>query len=127
AAIAMHRGGGCSLKQKTLNPQRRVAAAVIEHRYRHLRLDGVLPYRCRASIPACHFFAADGGACPTRFPCAERIQLVGRNCAEPGKDLAARRSVRLTSVRCYKKLRFKLTALSSSAKYSAREISTAPN
>src|SRR5437762_2316592 len=92
----MHRGGGCSLKQKTLNPQRRVAAAVYRRSYSTAK--GVFgstasrPYRCRASIPACHFFAADGGACPTRFPCAERIQLVGRNCAESGKDLAARRS-----------------------------------
>src|SRR5947208_9836986 len=73
----MHRGGGCSLKQKTLNPQRRVAAAVIEHRYRHLRLDGVLPYRCRASIPACHFFAADGSACPNKVS-VRRAHPIGR-------------------------------------------------
>jgi len=51
------------------------------------RLDRAPPYHCRASIPACCFFAAGGSACPTKFPRAERIQLVGRRSAEPGKAL----------------------------------------
>jgi hypothetical protein len=82
--------GGCSLKQKTLNPQRRVAAAIYRRSQSAAtetsRLDRAPPYHCRASIPACCFFAAGGSACPTKFPRVERIQL-GRCSAEPGKDL----------------------------------------
>src|SRR5437870_4532715 len=65
--------GGCSLKQKTLNPQRRVATGA--HR-------------------------------------------------APLHTSSARRSLALPE-KFYRKLRFKLTARSRSAKYSAREISTA--
>src|SRR5438874_699254 len=82
--------GGCSLKQKTLNPQRRVAAAIYRRSQSAAtetsRLDRTPPYHCRPSIPACCFFAAGGSACPTKFPRVERIQL-GRCSAEPGKDL----------------------------------------
>jgi hypothetical protein len=63
--------GGCSLKQKTLNPQRRVAAAIYRRSQSAAtetsRLDRAPPYHCRASIPACCFFAAGGSACPKSF------------------------------------------------------------
>jgi hypothetical protein len=65
-----------------------------------------------------------GSACPTKSPGAERIQR-GRCSAEQRKK-SARRSLALPK-KSYRKLRFKLTALSRSAKYSAREISTPPN
>ena len=74
--------GGCSLKQKTLNPQRRVAAAIYRRSQSAAtetsRLNRAPPYHCRASIPACCFFAAGGSACPTKSPGAERIQM--RRC-----------------------------------------------
>jgi hypothetical protein len=58
---------------------------------------------------------------------ARRAHSIGRaSSAEPGKDLRLDGSLALPK-KFYRKLRFKLTALSSSAKYSAREISTAPN
>ena len=63
--------GGCSLKQKTLNPQRRVAAAIYRRSQSAAtetsRLDRASPYHCRVSIPACCFFAAGGSACPKSF------------------------------------------------------------
>ena len=114
--------GGCSLKQKTLDPQRRVAAAFYRGSWNaatDLWLDIASTCRCRASIPACCFFAAGGSACPTNSP---------RRRAHPrvGWRSAARRSLALPE-KFYRKLRSKLTALSSSAEYSAREISTPPN
>jgi hypothetical protein len=123
--------GGCSLKQKTLNPQRRVAARAYRRSWNAAtdisRLDSVWRYRCRASIPACSFFAVGGSACPTKFPRAG-AHPIGRATLRGARDRPCRSTEsRPTSVRCYRKLRFKLTALSSSAKYSAREISTAPN
>jgi hypothetical protein len=120
--------GGCSLKQKTLNPQRRVAAAIYRRSQSAAtetsRLDRAPPYHCRASIPACWFFAAGGSACPTRFP--RGAHPIGATLCGPRERSSARRSLALPK-KFYRKLRFKLTALSSSAKYSAREISTAPN
>src|SRR5438552_10568259 len=81
--------GGCSLKQKTLNPQRRVAAAIYRRSQSAAtetsRLDRASPYHCRVSIPACCFFAAGGSACPTKFPRVEPIQLVGRALRSQGK------------------------------------------
>ena len=75
---------------KAENPQRRVAAAIYRRSQSAAtetsRLDRAPPYHCRASIPACCFFAAGGSACPIKFPRVERIQL-GRCSAEPGKDL----------------------------------------
>ena len=85
---------GCSLKQKTLNPQRRVAAALyrrsMAHRCEefvdHLRLqhqpqfDTVSPYGCRASIPACRSYrvARRSFALPMMLLQKASLQVNGR-------------------------------------------------
>ena len=94
--------GGCSLKQKTLNPQRRVAAAIYRRSQSAAtetsRLDRAPPYHCRASIlselygstsrkPACSFLCGMRERLPYKVSAQRLSKLVGRRSAEPGKDL----------------------------------------
>jgi len=95
---------------------------------------------CRASIPACGFFAAGGNACPITFlqhaesnlvatlcGAGERSQRTAISGSAGGGLETAVPGLRVSPRRGYRKLRFKFTARSSNSRYSACETSSAPN